>query len=148
MPIAQHSWGILVLVVMALGGCVPLAVVENIKHAPPAAGVEVPSSQALRSAIQRASDRTGWKVTAVSEGQMALERGEKRRRATLAISYDANHYGIRYRDSEGFSYRWSPVADFGGTIIDGERGRIHRDYNEWVRELDLAIQQELNPPAR
>ncbi len=136
------------LVAIALGGCVSLPVVENIRHAPPATGVEVTSAQVVRSAIERASLRTGWKIVSDSEGQMVVERSEKRRKATLALSYDANHYGIRYRDSEGFSYRWSPVADYGGTIINGERGKIHRDYNEWVKAFDRAIQDELNPPLR
>ncbi len=135
-------------VALAVAACVPLATVENVRHAPPAPGVEVSSAMAVRSAIERAARETGWTVDEDSGSQMLVRRSEKRRVAVLDVDYDANQYGLRYRDSEGFSYRWSPVADYGGTIINGERGRIHRDYNAWVTELDGAIQRYLKPTAQ
>lgn len=135
--------GHVALLAAALSGCTSLAVIENVQHAPPAPGVEIPSAQYLQSAIERAAYGLGWKVTEASGSRMLMERSEKRRKVVLVVTFDANHYALRYQDSQGFSYRWSPVADYGGTIINGERGKIHREYNEWVRALDQAIQAEL-----
>lgn len=135
--------GHIALLAAVLSGCSSLAVIENVQHAPPAPGIEIPSAHYVRSAIERAAGAAGWKITDVSADRMSVQRSEKRRRVVLAVTFDANHYALRYQDSEGFSYRWSPVADYGGTIINGERGKIHRDYNDWVRALDQAIQTEL-----
>lgn len=135
-------------VALALAGCVPLATVENLQHAPPSPGIEVSSAAVVRSAIERAARETGWTVAEDSGSRMLLRRSEKRRAAVLAVAYDANQYGLRYHDSEGFAYRWSPVADYGGTIINGERGRVHKDYNAWVMALDRAIQAELTGSVR
>lgn len=126
-----------------LAGCMPKATVENIRHAPVAAGVDGISERAVAEAIQRGGARTGWILAVDGKNRYLAVRREGRRKAEVAIEYNTHQYGIRYRDSQGFDHHWRPVADYGGAIINNERGRIHPAYNEWVRKLDAAIQAEL-----
>nr|WP_256834309.1 hypothetical protein [Pseudomonas oleovorans] len=49
--------------------------------------------------------------------------------AEITIPYSASSYSIRYRDSQNLGYK---------------NGKIHRNYNKWIHNLDRSIQQELN----
>lgn len=55
-------------------------------------------------------------------------------RADITIAYDADSYSIRYRDSQNMDYN---------------NGKIHRNYNRWVANLNYDIQRALAaiPPA-
>ncbi|MFK3972178.1 hypothetical protein ACI2KS_15775 [Pseudomonas sp. NPDC087358] len=48
--------------------------------------------------------------------------------AEIDIPYTADHYQIRYRDSREMNYK---------------DGKIHKNYNRWVRLLDKGILNEL-----
>ncbi|WP_437881889.1 hypothetical protein [Pseudomonas sp. LRF_L74] len=88
----------------------------------------------VRVAILSALERRRWSVQRADRGQVFASIAPRGNiRVEIVIPYSANHYSIRYRDSEGLSYR---------------NGKIHRNYNNWVINLDRTIKQELSSPTR
>jgi len=70
-----------------------------------------------------------WEVQRVSPDLVQAQitvRGQYH--AEIDIPYTADHYQIKYRDSRELNYK---------------DGKIHKNYNRWVRLLDKGILREL-----
>jgi hypothetical protein len=79
-------------------------------------------------AIEGALTDRGWVVVSRSPGFIDATILTRGHRADIRVTYDARSYSIAYRGSEN---------------LQAKNGRIHRNYNRWVANLDRAIQRRL-----
>lgn len=105
----------------------PVATIES--TAVPAA---VRTEEAMQRAILTALQRRQWTVERAEPGQILALVQRRSHQARVSIPYTASGYSIRYRDSQNLDYR---------------NGKIHRNYNNWIHNLDRSIQQELSSPS-
>lgn len=110
---------------LALAGCATNAPVLNINNAPINAAVQ---QQDIGQVIERGLRTRGWQVAARRPGAIDAYVIIRQHRADITVSYDADSYSIAYRDSQGLEYR---------------NGRIHRNYNRWVGNLNTDIQRAM-----
>jgi hypothetical protein len=83
----------------------------------------------MKQAILTTLVKRKWSVQRVGPDLVQAEitvRGQYH--AEIDIPYTADHYQIKYRDSRELSYK---------------DGKIHKNYNRWVRLLDKGILREL-----
>jgi hypothetical protein len=102
----------------------PVMNVEN--RTPPAA---VRSEDDMRRAILAALQSRQWTVERADSGNIMALIQRRSHQAEISIPYSATSYSIRYRDSRNLGYK---------------NGKIHRNYNKWIHNLDRSIQQQLN----
>ena len=89
----------------------------------------------VKNVIIRACAGRGW-VTKVNDGNVVeAEHSGRDFRVTIEIPYSQNSYSIVYKDSDGLDYK-------------GKSGKIHNNYNRWVRYLADDIQLGLNLKQR
>lgn len=90
------------------------------------AGDQAASSAAkVRSALVLAGTARGWTVVGDQPGRLTLSFNKAdKHRATVAVSYDARSFEIRYVDSHNLNYGQR----------DGQP-MIHPNYNRWVNNL-------------
>lgn len=119
-----------ILVAAALAGCTA-ANVLNIDNAP--IGV-TGQSQDVGAVIETSLRERGWQIAARRPGAVDAFIAVRQHRADITVSYTPTSYSIAYRSSEGLDYR---------------NGKIHRNYNRWVANLNTDIQRTLGslPPA-
>lgn len=72
----------------------------------------------------------GWVCKEVAPGKIDASLALRKHRATAEISFDANSYGIVYKNSYLLDY-------------NAKRNTIHRNYNNWINNLDRAIAKNL-----
>lgn len=120
---------LLTLLVLGITACTSKPVVNIENSAPPAA---VKGQDDMRRAILTALQRRQWTVERADSGQILALITRRSHQAQVTIPYTASTYAIRYRDSHNLDYR---------------KGKIHRNYNRWVQNLDRGIQQELSSPS-
>ena len=77
--------------------------------------------------IQRGGTVRGWVVKKIKAGHLQATIFVRSHMAKVDINYTANSYSIRYNDSENLGFK---------------NGKIHRNYNKWVRNLNMDIQRE------
>lgn len=73
--------------------------------------------------------KRNWSVQRIEPNRVQAEitvRGQFH--AEIDIPYSADHYQIKYRDSRELNYK---------------DGKIHKNYNRWVRLLDKGILRQL-----
>ena len=70
----------------------------------------------------------GWQMRKIQPGQISAKIFLRKHMAEAEINYDAKNYSIIYKDSEELNF-----AD----------GKIHKNYNSWVKNLDREIQKQL-----
>lgn len=99
--------------------------VENVEGSPIPAGL---SDAQIVKAIQQGGATRGWIVKKVSSGQLEATIYIRSHMARVDIMYDAAAYAIRYNSSENLGYK---------------DGKIHRNYNKWVKNLNMDIQRAL-----
>jgi hypothetical protein len=114
---------------LALGGCVTTAPIENVINAP----IVVPSGKTIApsdvaTAIERAGRALGWELAAEAPGLFGARLRLRNHLAVVKIEYDQKAYSIRYADSAN---------------LEAKDGLIHRAYNEWIENLDRAIRAQL-----
>lgn len=84
----------------------------------------------IEQAIEDAASERGWEVTKEAEGHLLGVLHIRDHRADVDIVYDESSFSIEYRDSSNLGY-------------DAERDTIHRNYNNWVRNLENDIHARL-----
>lgn len=110
---------------LALAGCATQAPVLNITDAPINTNIQ---QQDVGQVIERGLRTRGWQVAARRPDAIDAYVIIRQHRADITVSYDQDSYSIAYRDSEGLEYR---------------NGRIHRNYNRWVANLNTDIQRAM-----
>ncbi len=112
-----------------VAGC-KRAPVYNVMNAPIADTTSTKlSTDSIEKAIVSAGAGLGWKIHKVQEGIMEGVLDIRVHRAVINIAYDSETYSISYKDSTNLKY-------------DGTK--IHRNYNNWIHNLDRAIQAQLS----
>ncbi|WP_207390734.1 hypothetical protein [Phytopseudomonas dryadis] len=120
---------LLALLVLGIAACTAKPVMNIENSAPPAA---LKGEDDMRRAILAALQRRQWTVQRADPGQIMASISRRSHQAEISIPYTASSYSIRYRDSHNLDYR---------------NGKIHRNYNKWIHNLDRGIQQELSSPS-
>jgi hypothetical protein len=90
-------------------------------------GKHLTSSQ-VRSAIVTAGSSLGWVIKDQGPGRLLGTLHLRTHTAVVEIPYSASKYSIVYKSSEN---------------LDEADGKIHRNYNGWVQNLDRAIRTEI-----
>jgi hypothetical protein len=121
--------GILALTaVVFCAGCAMTQPVLDISQAPIAANKPNPSMDDVRQAIVRAGSTLGWQMNPDKPGHITGRLLLRTHIAVVDIDYTPKAYSIKYRES---------------TNLDYDAGKIHRNYNGWIQNLDKAIKVQL-----
>ncbi|MDF0734040.1 hypothetical protein P0Y43_25490 [Pseudomonas entomophila] len=115
------------LALTALAGCTSKPVMNPAEQLTASHGYTHPQVQ---QAILKAIAERGW--TARNVGPSLIQADITVRNtffAAVDIHYSTSQFRIAYRDSRELGY---------------EDGKIHRNYNRWVYNLDRAILRQLN----
>ena len=101
------------------------------------------SIKQIEARIIMAGKRTNWQISPINSGRLEGRISWRRHSAAVAINFDRQAYSIQYRGSynlnEGIMHAfWSRYK--------GQR-TIHRRYNQRVRALEMAIENELSFPG-
>ncbi len=107
------------------------------------AGASGLTKERIRQAIPLLAAIKDWKLVSESDGRFELTRTvSNKHRMNVELTYDQNGYSIRYLDSLNLLYTE------GGQGVKGYGLRaIHANYNLWVRELTVAINNGLGISA-
>jgi len=85
--------------------------------------------EAVKKAIIAGGKVRQWRMKEVVPGHLEAVIDVRTHQATVDIMFDELTYSITYRDSVNLNYK---------------DGLIHRNYNKWIRNLDLSIQKSLS----
>ena len=102
-----------------------LAPVENVDSAP--ISVQI-SEDKVEKAIVLACVERGWKAQVLGPGVIEARLDIRTHVAIVTIQFDSTHFSIQYKDSENLNYR---------------DGKIHPNYNKWVKNLERSIQKQI-----
>jgi hypothetical protein len=122
--------GMLVAAVVFAAGCSTTShPIYNVENAP----IILPpgksaSMQQITTAIMRAGTRLGWQMQPEGPGRIAGRIALRTHTAVIDVEHNTKSYSIKYRDS---------------TNLNAADGMIHRQYNNWIQNLDKNIRAEL-----
>jgi hypothetical protein len=118
------------IALLLISGCRAVPV-RNIQNAPLVTTSQAhPDMQKIGDAIIKAGTGLGWRMAQKDAGQIIGSLSVRTHRADVEIIYNQENYSIIYKDSSNLKY-------------NPEKATIHRQYNNWVKNLDLAIQKEI-----
>lgn len=81
--------------------------------------------EVVKSVILRSCEGRGWVTKDKGGNVIEAQYSGRDHRAIIEIPYSQNSYSIVYKDSDGLGYK---------------NGKIHNNYNRWVRYLSEDIQ--------
>jgi hypothetical protein len=114
---------------LALAACQPMPV-YNVADAPVVTtSGKAPSATQVRSAIITAGTSLGWTIKDAGPGRLEGTLRLREHTAVVEIPYSGARYSITYKSSENLM-----AAD----------GKIHKNYNGWIQNLDRAIRTEIS----
>ncbi|VXB06772.1 hypothetical protein [Pseudomonas sp. 8O] len=116
----------LIVALLGVAACTSKPVM-NIENRTPTSAVR--NEDDMRRAILSALQNRQWTVERADRGNIMALIQRRSHQAEITIPYSVSSYSIRYRDSQNLGYK---------------NGKIHRNYNNWIHNLDRSIQQELN----
>ncbi len=99
--------------------------IVNIENAPVPEGLSLAQVQ---NAITTAAVDRKWVPKVLASGRLEATLPIRSHVAVVDIKFDESTYSITYKES---------------TNLDYKAGKIHRNYNRWVANLDLALQRSL-----
>jgi hypothetical protein len=100
----------------------------NVTGAPIQSSKPKPSTDEIRQAIVRAGAGLGWEMKPDRPGHITGRLALRTHVAVVDIDYTQTEYSIKYRES---------------TNLDHSDGKIHRNYNGWIQNLDKGIKTQL-----
>lgn len=118
------QWFAAIAVAGALAGCARTAPVEQIQTAVSAGHTE----DQVKQAILRAGVQRQWIMLQTAPGAIAARQQARDHVVEVRINYSASGYSIHYVSSSNM-------------MASG--GKIHKNYNRWVHNLDKDIQVNL-----
>jgi hypothetical protein len=119
------KWIVAFAVIAMLGGCARTAPVDNIKSTVSAGHTEAD----VKRAILAAGMQNRWVMNAAAPGVIKARLQTRGHVAEARINYNTTSYSITYDSSLN---------------LMASDGKIHKNYNRWVRNLDQAIQFNLS----
>ena len=122
-------WVAVLATVAALSACNTLAPIQNVENVSVATSTNRPLTPVeVRAAIVRAGAGLGWIMKDASPGAINGTLLLRTHTAEMQIPYSATSYGIVYKSSVN-------LQEVGG--------KIHRNYNGWVQNLNRGINAQL-----
>lgn len=119
------------LALMALGGCRAGAPIYDIKEtAIPISTDRSLSLNEVTRAITAAAAKHGWEMRVEKPGLIVATLHLREHEAVVNIPYDTSSYSIVYISSQNLQH-------------DEKNRTIHKNYNSWIRNLNVSIQREL-----
>lgn len=112
----------LMILVLSFSGCTS-SKVYNIEHQ------DIQNSQSkndVGNAIINAASNLGWRTQNNGNGKIRAIFNRSRHEAVVSIVYDASSYSIHYISSRNLRY-------------NAGSNTIHKAYNQWVRKLQINI---------
>ncbi|WP_318357036.1 hypothetical protein [Enterobacter sp.] len=119
------KWAAAIAVVGALAGCANTAPIANI-HSTVSAGH---TESQVRNAILKAGAERKWAMNDAGKGVIVARQQARDHMAEVRVSYSASNYSITYASS---------------TNLEAANGKINKNYNRWVHNLDKDIQVNLS----
>ena len=120
----------LAFVAAALVGCNTLAPIENVGTTAVVSPVgKSLSDQQVRDAIVRAGAGLGWVMKDAAPGKLNGTLVLRTHTAEVEIPYSPAQYSIAYKAS---------------TNLQEGAGKIHRNYNGWIQNLNRNIKAQLS----
>lgn len=115
-------------VVGSLAGCARTAPIEQIQSTVSAGH----SAEQVKTAILKAGQKRDWIMTEAGPGMIKGRLQARDHSVDVRIPYSATSYSINYENSMS---------------LKAANGKIHKNYNRWVRNLDHDIQLNLSAGA-
>ncbi|WP_423840278.1 hypothetical protein ONE56_04190 [Vibrio mytili] len=122
---ARFKWFIPLLFTLFVVGCARVEPVRNIENTPVIYDLQ---SYQVKLAITQAASHRGWQIEEVSPGVLLAKINVRDHYAEVKIPYSDKYYSILYVNSFN---------------LDAAGGNIHRNYNGWVRNLNMDTQRLL-----
>lgn len=114
------------LLALLLAGCGRVQPVMNVEDTPVAYNLQ---SKQVKSAILQAASNRGWVVEEVGANELNAKLHVRSHYAEVKIPYNDKFYSIIYLNSEN---------------LKADDGKIHRNYNRWVNNLNVDIKRQLS----
>ena len=111
--------------ILILAGCGRVQPVMNVEDTPVALNLQ---SKQVKSAIYDSAIDRGWLVSEIKPGLLRAELYVRSHHAVIEIPYSDKFYSILYVESENLKYT---------------DGKIHRNYNRWINNLNVDIKRKL-----
>ena len=123
------TWAVAFVAIATLAGCQTAAPIQNVSSVTISAQANKPLSQdEVRAAILRAGAGLGWIMKDAGPGKLHGVLILRTHTAEVDIPYSASSYAITYSSSINMQE--------GG-------GKIHRNYNGWIQNLNRGINAQL-----
>ena len=119
-----------ILAAFVFAGCGKTKPIVTIEGAPVITQSEKATMKKVEKAIISAGITRGWQMKPTKPGHIIATLNLRQHMAMVDITYDTKAYNIRYKDS-------GPTMLYDGT-------NIHRQYNNWVVNLDRSIRAALS----
>ncbi|KLN64949.1 MULTISPECIES: hypothetical protein [Vibrio] len=113
------------LLALLLVGCGRVQPVMNVEDTPVV--YDLQNKQVKMAIIQAAMDR-GWVVEEVAPNELNAKLHVRTHFAEIKIPYNDKFYSIIYLNSEN---------------LKASDGKIHRNYNRWINNLNVDIKKQL-----
>ncbi|VAW46071.1 hypothetical protein MNBD_GAMMA03-200 [hydrothermal vent metagenome] len=121
--------GFMFFLSLTLVGCVGQPVVNVESEIVPS---NVQSKADVKKAISKAGASLGWRVREVDANTLkATIRVRNKFPVEVTIPYSKSEYSILYRSSQNLKY-------------NAEKNTIHKNYNNWIFNLNNRIQNQFN----
>lgn len=121
---------VVLVCLLSLAGCARTAIITNVDT--PLTGHY--SDDRVKNAILQAGSAHQWKMTPAQPGIINGRLNLRDHQADIQIVYSATEYKINYIASKN--------------LLANGRGHIHRNYNNWIKNLDKDIQLNLAATAQ
>lgn len=124
--IMKNSINILLIVLISIISisCSRAMPIYNVENSP------IPfelTEKKIGKSIINAGILLGWQVKTVNPGIISAKLFLRKHVAEVEIKFDNKQYSITYKNSENLNYN---------------EGKIHKNYNSWIRNLDRGIQRQ------
>lgn len=114
-----------VLLTLLLVGCGRVQPVMNVEDTPVAYDLQ---NKQVKAAIVQSATNRGWTIEETSPGLLIAKINVRSHFAEVEIPYSNKYYSIIYLNSVN---------------LKAGDGKIHRNYNRWVNNLNVDIQRAL-----
>ncbi|MEH0714467.1 hypothetical protein [Vibrio owensii] len=114
-----------VLLTLLLVGCGRVQPVMNVEDTPVAYDLQ---NKQVKAAIVQSATNRGWTIEETSPGLLIAKINVRSHFAEVEIPYSNKYYSIIYLNSVN---------------LKASDGKIHRNYNRWVNNLNVDIQRAL-----
>jgi hypothetical protein len=126
----SHTWwASTALLWLLLASCVTARIYEP-ENVPLQYDYSISLAQ-VSDRVERAARMQGWKTERLSSGHLVATKRKGRHVGTVTIVYDTAKFSLLFRNAVDFKQ---------------SGGRIHKLYNEWIRNLEDTIQMEFASP--